>query len=238
MKSRNGIPAGQHERVSEAIGTSRSMPHCAVRILTMSLSPWKRVSDCLLAAALLAVTAPLWVIIILSLLLTQGLPFWYRQRRVGLHGQVFTLVKFRTMTAGSPPRLPDRPVAKTPADPRITPLGRLLRRLALDELPQLINVLSGEMSLVGPRPLPEADLQEAGWLTLVDEGERARRLAWLATRQQVRPGLTGLWQISRNPEADFDNWIVCDETYVATHSWHLDLWILLLTPWAVLRGRQ
>lgn len=198
----------------------------------------KRATDALLAAGLLALTLPLWGLAALALLLAQGRPVFYRQARLGAGGRPFMLLKFRTMRGGAPPRLPDLPVAKRAGDPRVTPVGRLLRRLAIDELPQLLNVLRGDMALVGPRPLPADDLAQQGWLAGVDAAERARRLDWAARRHTVAPGLTGLWQISPHPEADFDNWITADLTYVERRSPWLDLRILLATPWAVLRGRR
>ena len=199
---------------------------------------WKRAMDVGGAAVLLVATLPLWALIIALLALTQGRPIWFRQWRVGQHGRAFSMWKFRTMTAGDPPQLLDRPVAKARRDPRVTPLGRLLRRYGLDELPQLVNVLRGEMSLVGPRPLPVDDLAHPGWLAHVEEPERARRREWFARRQQALPGLTGLWQISQPPEEDFDNWIACDLAYIAHRGLGLDLAIVLLTPWSLLRGRQ
>ena len=198
----------------------------------------KRALDLVGASVLLLVTAPLWVLALVALALAQGPPLWFRQQRVGWQGVPFTLWKFRTMVAGDPPRLADRPVGKARHDPRVTPLGRVLRRVCLDELPQLLNVLHGSMSLVGPRPLPVDDVEHPGWLETDDAVERARRLAWFARRHTVPPGLTGLWQISAAPEDDFENWIACDLRYCDTRSLRLDLAILLRTPGAVLRGRR
>jgi len=204
----------------------------------MNYAFWKRAFDICGAALLLAATLLLWAIIACLLLVTQGRPVLFRHRRVGLNGVPFLMLKFRTMRDGPPPRMPDRPVAKAPADPRVTPIGQVLRRFALDELPQVLNVLRGEMSLVGPRPLPEEDLAQPGWLLQVSEEERARRLAWAGRRQTVPPGVTGLWQITRNDEADFENWIVSDLAYVERRSLALDAFIVLYTPWAILRGRD
>ncbi len=203
----------------------------------MSYVTAKRILDVIGAVLLLAATLPLWGLAALALLVAQGPPLLFRQVRVGRDGRLFTLWKFRTMRDGQPPRLPDRPVAKSPADPRVTPIGHLLRRTAVDELPQLLNVLRGEMSLVGPRPLPVEDLEHPSWLSHVSPEERERRLQWMAVRRQVLPGLTGQWQITPHPADDFDNWIACDAAYVARRSLALDMCILLRTPWAVLRGR-
>lgn len=200
---------------------------------------WKRAADLVAAGLLLAVTLPLCLPIALLLWITQGRPIFYRQQRVGRGGRPFTLYKFRTMHDGHHHGPVDLPVAKAAAaEHRVTPLGRLLRRTALDELPQLINVLKGEMSLVGPRPLPVDDLEHPGWLEYVDAPERARRLDWLTRRHEVTPGLTGLWQITPNPADDFDNWIASDLAYLDRRSPGCDLGILLRTPGALLRGRR
>jgi lipopolysaccharide/colanic/teichoic acid biosynthesis glycosyltransferase len=198
----------------------------------------KRGIDILVAAVLLLLLLPLWGVVALLLWCVQGRPVLFRQPRAGKDGTPFTLLKFRTMVDAPPPHLPDRPVAKAAHDDRATPLGRILRRIHLDELPQLVNVLKGEMSLVGPRPLPIADLEQPGWLNTVDATERARRLVWLAQRHTVVPGMMGLWQISPNPEEDFDNWIRCDTDYVARQSLLFDLYITAMSPVAVFRGRQ
>jgi len=205
--------------------------------LAVGYAGWKRVLDCVGAVGLLVVTLPVSLCVLVLLAITQGMPIWFCQRRVGRHGRPFTMWKFRTMTAGSHTRLPALPVASVRQDPRVTPVGHWLRRYGLDELPQFLNILRGEMSLVGPRPLPEDDLAHPGWLEQVDEAERVRRSAWFTRRHQVPPGLTGLWQISRQPEEDFENWIACDLAYVERCGFGLDLQILLQTPSALLRGR-
>ncbi len=198
----------------------------------------KRLFDLLLAGALFVIAAPLMAVIYLLILICDGRPVWYRQARVGQGEKTFTLLKFRTMRAGAEQLHPERPVARTGQNARVTALGRVLRRLALDELPQLWNVLRGDMSLVGPRPLPEKDLAQPGWLQSASADERVRRARWVAERHSVLPGLTGLWQISYNPEYDFNNWIESDLAYVQRRSLTLDIRILLLTPGAVIRGRM
>ncbi len=203
----------------------------------MTYDQVKRGLDLLGAVLLLLVSAPLWLLTLCALALFQGHPLLFRQWRVGRHGRPFLLLKFRTMTEGGTHCLPDRPVRKDPRDPRVTPLGALLRRLKIDELPQLLNIVRGEMSLVGPRPLPVEDLEQHDWLSQVAEDARARCLHWRRQREQLLPGLTGRWQISRNAEEDFDNWMNCDLAYAQTRSLLSDLRILLCTPWAILRGR-
>lgn len=204
----------------------------------MSYSCRKRILDILIAAVALVALAPVLVAIALALRLSQGRPVFFRQARVGKDGVPFTLYKFRTMSAGPSTPPADQPVQKDHADPRITPLGRLLRRYALDELPQLWHILRGEMSLVGPRPLPVDDLAHPAWLEGIDPAERARREEWAVRRQAVLPGLAGLWQISAEPETDFENWMARDLDYLARRSLRLDLAILLALPFALLRGRK
>jgi len=114
----------------------------------------------------------------------------------------------------------------------------VLRRLKIDELPQVLNIVRSEMSLVGPRPLPVEDLEHSDWLNQLPEDARIRCLDWRRRREAVRPGLTGMWQVSRNAEEDFDNWITCDLTYAETCSLWTDLRIFFCTPWAIIRGRR
>jgi lipopolysaccharide/colanic/teichoic acid biosynthesis glycosyltransferase len=159
-------------------------------------------------------------------------PLFFKQQRSGQNGRPFTLYKFRTMVTNAEQYKHELeamnemsgPVFKLTNDPRVTPVGRFLRKYSLDELPQLWNVLRGDMSLVGPRPLP------------VDE---VRRFSDLAHRRRlsVKPGLTCLWQIGgRNQIFDFKEWVRLDLEYIDNWSLWLDVKILLLTIPAVLRG--
>lgn len=193
----------------------------------------KRVIDLLGALALAAVFAPVMLLVAAAIRLSSGGPVVFKQTRAGLNGRPFTLYKFRTMTVDAERRraeLASRnemtgPVFKVRADPRVTRLGRILRRHSLDELPQLLNVLRGEMSLVGPRPLP------------VEEVARFNRDAH-RRRLSVRPGLTCLWQISgRNDIADFEDWVRLDLEYIDEWSLWLDLKILVATVPVMLLGR-
>ena len=199
---------------------------------------WKRVFDVCGAALLLAATLPLWAVIAVLLLATQGRPVLFRHRRVGLHGAAFELLKFRTLRDEPPVKTADHPMSKAAAESRVTPAGRFLRRFALDELPQVLNVLCGEMSLIGPRPMPEEDLAQLAHPDRVPPVERARRLDWASRRQTVLPGVTGLWQITVNDESDFENWIVSDLAYVERRGLLLDAYIAWYTPYAILRGRR
>lgn len=191
----------------------------------------KRIMDCVLASALLALAAPLMLLIMGLIKFTSPGSVFYRQVRRGLYGREFRLLKFRSMVEGAEDQLRglrhlnemDGPVFKMRKDPRVTPLGRILRRYSIDELPQLANVLRGEMSLVGPRaPLPEE---------VRHYSRRQRR------RLSVKPGITCLWQISGRNELDFENWMKLDLQYIDQWSLKLDLWILLKTIPAVVWGR-
>ena len=181
----------------------------------MYLSIWKRLLD--LAAACVGLTIALvpMALIAASIRLRMGSPVVYRATRPGRHGELFTLYKFRTMTEARDERgwpLPD--------SERVTPLGRLLRRTSLDELPQLVNVIAGEMSLVGPRPLLVAYL--------------SRYTAEQARRHDVRPGITGLAQVSGRNAATWEQKFERDVYYVDHVSLMLDVRILLRTVVKVL----
>jgi exopolysaccharide biosynthesis polyprenyl glycosylphosphotransferase len=192
----------------------------------------KRVQDITVSTLGMVLTAPFVPLIAVAVKLSSRGPVLYSQERCGLNGRRFTLHKFRTMYEGADRRLDEvahlneveGPAFKARRDPRTTPVGRVLRRLSLDELPQLFNVLKGDMSLVGPRPpLPE-------------EVERYER--WQRRRLSMKPGLTGLWQVSgRAGLDDFNRWTALDLTYIDRWSLWLDLKILLKTIPAVLSTR-
>ncbi|MFC7592604.1 sugar transferase [Nonomuraea antimicrobica] len=189
----------------------------------------KNVFDRLVAATLLVLLAPLLVGLAVAVRATSPGPALFRQTRVGRDGEVFTIVKFRTMRRGSEQQkitlVSDRDgvLFKIRNDPRVTPLGTLMRRHSLDELPQLINVVLGHMSLVGPRPpLPEE---------VARYGDDVRR------RLLVRPGLTGLWQVSGRSDLSWEESVRLDLRYVENWSLTLDLQILWKTWSAVARGQ-
>jgi exopolysaccharide biosynthesis polyprenyl glycosylphosphotransferase len=191
----------------------------------------KRVVDIVGAAAALVALAPLLLTIALAIKLTSPGPVIFAQERYGLNRRRIRIYKFRTMVAGAE-QLQDSvehlneaegPVFKITHDPRVTLLGKVLRRTSLDELPQLVNVLRGEMSLVGPRPLPLRDV------TRFSDPTHLRRFS-------VPPGLTCLWQISGRSRLGFHDWIRLDLKYIDEWSLTLDLRILLLTIPAVVRG--
>jgi lipopolysaccharide/colanic/teichoic acid biosynthesis glycosyltransferase len=190
----------------------------------------KRFIDLVVSLILLLLTSPLTVVICVAIATTSPGGVFFRQVRVGRDGGPFKMFKFRTMRAGAEAERASLVACneasghlfKLRDDPRITPVGRLLRRLSLDELPQLINVLRGEMSLVGPRPLP---LTDSGYC-----GPSRARLS-------VLPGLTGLWQISGRSELPWEEMVRLDLHYVKHRSLGLDLAILARTVPAVLTAR-
>jgi exopolysaccharide biosynthesis polyprenyl glycosylphosphotransferase len=196
------------------------------------LTPWqralKRAFDLIVASLLLLVLSPILLACALAVRLTSPGPVLFRQARVGRDGTVFSMHKFRSMIIDAEARLAalqaqkdtDGPIFKLHRDPRVTPVGRILRAFSLDELPQLLDVLRGDMSLVGPRPLPtyEVDLTDP----------------WARNRLRVRPGLTGLWQVSGRHRLPFDDLVRYDLFYVENWSLSMDLFILLRTIPAVL----
>lgn len=188
----------------------------------------KRSFDVVVSLLLMVLLLPIFALIAVVVLLGDGRPVLFRQVRVGQHGRLFNIVKFRTMVPdaennhfGPSPYEPIGPVFKRPNDPRITGVGRWLRRLSIDELPQLWNVLKGEMSLVGPRPQP---LAEADYYGLRDH-----------PRLVMRPGMTGLWQVSARHDLTFESWLDLDLAYTEGWSLWLDARILLRTPSALIR---
>jgi len=196
----------------------------------------KRVMDIVASSVLLLLLSPLLLTLALLIRLTSPGPVFYKSPRVGKGGRYFIFWKFRSMYVGKAKR--DELLArnernghlfKIKHDPRITPLGRFMRRYSLDELPQLINVLTGEMSLVGPRPLPAEDLDPDG-LSRV-------HAAWAEQRTEVHPGITGIWQIRGRSDLSFEQMVEFDMDYIRNWSLTLDLQILLETPLAVFSGR-
>jgi lipopolysaccharide/colanic/teichoic acid biosynthesis glycosyltransferase len=191
----------------------------------------KRVLDVLLAAFGLLLSLPIWLIVGIAIKLDSPGPIVFVQDRVGLNGRPFRFLKFRSMYCDAEERLQDvlamneaqGPVFKIRRDPRVTRVGRLIRRTSLDEVPQLLNILKGEMSLVGPRP------------ALVREAEQYRPID--RVRLDVKPGLTCLWQVRGRSEVDFETWMEYDREYVERRSALLDLEIMVRTVGVVLACR-
>jgi lipopolysaccharide/colanic/teichoic acid biosynthesis glycosyltransferase len=202
----------------------------------------KRAMDIVGSATALAVLSPLYGVIALGIKLTSKGPVLFRQKRLGQYGKKFTVLKFRSMRTDCDSRIHqeyvsqfiagqvsgDRPVGEKPVfkiqkDPRITPIGRILRKTSLDELPQFWNVLVGDMSLVGPRPPVEYEFKA------YDIWHRRRVL-------EIKPGITGLWQVEGRSRTHFDDMVRLDLKYARGWTLWLDLKILLQTPGAVVSG--
>ena len=192
----------------------------------------KQLLDFIGALLLTIILSPLFALFALIIKLTSPGPVLFQQQRSGLNGRPFTIYKFRTMVTNAEQRKHElaamnemsEPVFKVSKDPRVTPIGRFLRKFSIDEWPQFLNVLRGEMSLVGPRPLPVAEVKRFHDLA------HRRRLS-------VKPGLTCLWQISgRNNVSDFKEWVRLDLEYIDNWSLWLDLKILWRTVPIVLAG--
>jgi exopolysaccharide biosynthesis polyprenyl glycosylphosphotransferase len=206
-----------------------------VTIWTGPMEGWpvvaKRAFDVVVSAVLLALLSPLLLTAALLIKLTSRGPVFFVQQRVGFNKHRIHVHKFRTMVVDAERRLAEvahlnevsGPVFKIKNDPRMTPVGRFLRKTSIDELPQLIDVLLGSMSLVGPRPLPVRDYQ--GFET-----------DWHRRRFSVRPGITCLWQVNGRSSVPFEKWMELDMQYIDQWSLLLDLEILLRTIPAVLRG--
>lgn len=204
--------------------TFSAAPHDEIRLLA------KRAIDVLLAAAGLVVLAPFMLLVALLIRLTSPGPVIFHHTRCGLNGRRFTFYKFRSMCAGadvlrsSVEHMSQRTTAiKIPGDPRLTPIGRYLRKFSIDEWPQLWNVLKGDMSLVGPRPAVPSE---------VDQYQ-----CWQRRRLRMRPGLTCLWALAGRDDVDFETWMKLDMQYIDNWSLGLDCKILLLTIPRVLTGR-
>ncbi len=191
----------------------------------------KRGFDIIVSSLVVVVGSPLWLAIAATIKATSNGPVFYRDSRIGLGEQTFGMMKFRTMYADAADRQgaleaeneASGPLFKIKNDPRVTPVGRVLRRFSLDEMPQVLNVLWGDMSLVGPRPLPIRDYEQL--------------LPWHRKRYLVLPGMTGLWQVSGRIDLSFDDLVRLDFYYIENWSIWLDISILAKTLPAVLARR-
>jgi exopolysaccharide biosynthesis polyprenyl glycosylphosphotransferase len=233
IKTRVLVDFFPHLRSEIALDKLEGLP-----LLTFSNAPeneyllfLKRAMDLGLASMLLLVTAPLLLVVAALVRASSPGPVIYRQLRCGLNGRRFWLYKFRSMYRDAEQQRAqvehlnemDGPVFKSSRDPRVTPVGRLLRKTSLDELPQLFNILKGEMSFVGPRPpLPE---------------EVARYETWQRRRLRMQPGLTCLWALAGRNQLNFAQWMQLDMEYIDNWSLALDFKILLRTIPRVLSGR-
>ncbi|HEY7464006.1 MAG TPA: sugar transferase [Candidatus Limnocylindria bacterium] len=201
-----------------------------------ALTSWrKRALDVGLALFLLVAFSPLWLLCSLLIKLTSRGPVIFRQERIGVGGKPFTVYKFRTMRVNTSDEvhrafvtsyilgsliMEDGAAYKLPRDVRVTAIGRILRKLSLDEIPQLINVLRGDMSIVGPRPPLRYEVENYE--------------PWQMARLSVRPGITGLWQVSGRNRLSFGEMCRLDLEYINGWSLRRDLWIMVRTPWVML----
>ncbi len=232
------------------LGSSHSMinghSHTSARLIPWALNVWKpaskhrdvkityhlikRAMDVGLSLILFLASVPLLLLIAVAIKLDAPGPILFAQRRCGKGGKEFRMLKFRTMVPDAEKRqddlrdhnLVDGPMFKLDEDPRITRVGKFLRKTSLDELPQLVNVLRGEMSLVGPRPLAYPEMKFCP--------------SWRDLRLTVTPGVTGLWQVRSRDHNRFSDWIRYDIEYVQTQSLSMDLWILFRTIKVLLKG--
>jgi exopolysaccharide biosynthesis polyprenyl glycosylphosphotransferase len=245
--------ANEALRICEVVGVSgrlaidMTQPGRAIpRVVTLSEQPFitfdmlppypefraiKHGFDAVAAMLGLVLLSPLFVLVGFAVVVTMGRPVFFLQERAGMFGRRFRMIKFRTMVPGAEKKrdeLLDRnemsgPVFKVSDDPRVTRLGRLLRQTSIDELPQLINVLHGTMSLIGPRPLPVSEQQNI--------------YGWHRRRLSMKPGISGLWQVSGRNDIDFEEWMKLDLKYIDEWSLLLDAKILLKTIPAVIAKR-
>jgi lipopolysaccharide/colanic/teichoic acid biosynthesis glycosyltransferase len=190
----------------------------------------KRAFDASLAAAGLVLSAPLWTLIATAIKLEDGGPIFYRQQRVGLGGRPFDAMKFRSMRPDA--EAMTGAIQATEDDPRVTRVGRIMRATAMDELPQLWNILRGDMSFVGPRALRPGEIEAEG------DGRvtRLEDVPGFERRISVRPGLTGLAQIYARRDVPRRQKFRYDRVYVDRHSWWLDVRLILLSFWISFRG--
>jgi exopolysaccharide biosynthesis polyprenyl glycosylphosphotransferase len=210
-----------------------------IQVITLYSAPYrgsevvaKRIMDLIFSTALLILFAPLFIVVAILIKWNTTGSVFFLQDRVGLNKRVFKIIKFRTMVENAEELLPsfehlnemNGATFKIRDDPRLTRVGGILRKNSIDELPQLINILKGDMSLVGPRPLPLRDY-------------RGFDAEWQKRRFSVKPGLTCLWQINGRSNIDFSKWMELDMEYIDHWSLWLDCKILLKTIPAVIMGR-
>jgi lipopolysaccharide/colanic/teichoic acid biosynthesis glycosyltransferase len=185
----------------------------------------KRVFDVVLAATGLVASAPLWLLLAIAIKLEDGGPVFFRQGRVGRGGRVFDALKFRSMVPDAEART--GPVQATAGDPRVTRVGRLMRSTAMDELPQLWNIVAGDMSFVGPRPLRPGEVEVRGDGRLMPLAE----IPGYAVRHSIRPGLTGLTQVYAPRDISSTSKFRLDQIYLRRAGFWLDLKLILLSFW-------
>lgn len=230
MIALNGLKIGDANLIPSDYGVKGTVDLSGITPVTHNVYKiTKRIMDVVLSAGGIILLLPLFLLIAIILKIDSPGPLFYTQMRCGIKGKLFGMIKFRTMVANAEElhkeliskKDIDGPMFKLVNDPRVTRFGNVLRKTSLDELPQLFNVLKGEMSLVGPRPL------------IMDEMKFSP--SWRDIRLKVKPGITGLWQVQGRSEASFHDWIRYDVYYVKNQSLWLDIKILFKTVKVVLR---
>ncbi len=228
-----------HRRVGEEDATPEVLAACLAKDLPVAAPEGnlqraylvlKRAFDIVGAIGLIVLLSPILLTTFIVLLVTtKGRPLFIQQR-IGYLGHKFPMIKFRTMRLDADKmqhlvqnQHNDGPIFKNRRDPRITAIGRFLRKASIDELPQLFNVLAGHMSLVGPRPPVEKEV--------------VTYKVWQRRRLAIKPGLTCLWQVSGRSEIGFEDWVRMDIWYARHQNFWTDLWLLVKTPWTVITGR-
>jgi lipopolysaccharide/colanic/teichoic acid biosynthesis glycosyltransferase len=223
-------PVGQRNVMQHVVPSVELQPAS----MTRRQEVVKRTFDVVFSLVVLVLLAPLFLAIAASIKLTSKGPILYRSTRVGMGGRYFAFLKFRSMLINNPRSEAVGAgemrghIFKVKYDPRVTVVGRVLRRYSLDELPQFVNVLRGEMSIVGPRPLPASDLGP--------DGMSEHFYLWSRGRSRVRPGITGLWQVSGRSDLAFEDMVRLDLAYVQNWSLALDVRIIIYTPMILIRG--
>jgi exopolysaccharide biosynthesis polyprenyl glycosylphosphotransferase len=229
------LPVGRYRFARAVPACERAVRDGYVHYLSVRPKPIqrtaKRMLDVAVAATALVLLAPLLVLTAIAVKLGSRGPVFYRQERVGMHGRGFQMLKFRSMVVDADDRRASLaaqnertgPVFKIARDPRVTRIGRVLRRYSIDELPQIVNVLCGDMSLVGPRPALPCEV--------------AKYEGWQRRRLSVRPGLTCVWQVSGRDQISFATWMLLDMRYIDHWSLWEDLRLIFRTLPVVLLGR-
>lgn len=217
---------------SESVSFESQVHGLPIPVVSGAYETCKRCLDVVLSLVLLAALSPLMLITAVAIVMTDGGPALFVQKRVGRNGKIFRCFKFRSMVVDAEARKAelakhnhhgDSVTFKMATDPRITPVGYWIRKLSIDELPQLWNVLLGDMSIVGPRPPVPS---EVAWYT-----------PWHLRRLQVRPGLTCIWQVEGRGDIPFEQQVVLDIQYIENRSLLLDAKLILATIPAVIRAR-
>ncbi len=228
------LPAGDTSAQSNKIGADGLQPmndhRWSVPERRNGYNLWKRGMDLAVSTFMLLICFPILLIASIAIWIEDRGPIFFRQRRVGRGGQIFDVLKFRTMFLDADAMKEklaamnkhDGPIFKIENDPRVTRVGRIMRRFSIDEVPQFLNVWRGQMSVVGPRPMLEREVEH------YDE--------WMFQRLQVKPGLTCYWQVMGRSNLSFEEWMELDKKYLEEMGFWTDIKIMLKTPKAIFQS--